>query len=143
MYLFILESIGTSELLLIGVIALIVFGPRKLPQMARTIGKTITDFKKTTHEFKSTWEREAESFKEENLIETKVISTSETVGNSDIKITETSIEEKPAINPPQIKELDEEKIKQVFASVKNENSQVTNSPAAEPETAPSDKRNWL
>ena len=58
MFLFILESIGTSELILIGIIALIFLGPRKLPQIARTIGKTMADFRNTTNEFKSTWERE-------------------------------------------------------------------------------------
>ena len=64
MFLFILESIGTSELLLIGIIALIFLGPRKLPQIARTIGKTMADFRNTTNEFKSTWEREV-NFQEE------------------------------------------------------------------------------
>jgi Tat protein translocase TatB subunit len=63
-FLFILESIGTSELILIGIIALIFLGPRKLPQIARTIGKTMADFRNTTNEFKSTWEREV-NFQEE------------------------------------------------------------------------------
>jgi Tat protein translocase TatB subunit len=63
-FLFILESIGTSELILIGIIALIFLGPRKLPQIARTIGKTMADFRHTTNEFKSTWEREV-NFQEE------------------------------------------------------------------------------
>ena len=64
MFLFILESIGTSELILIGIIALIFLGPRKLPQIARTGGKTMADFRSTTNEFKSTWEREV-NFEEE------------------------------------------------------------------------------
>jgi Tat protein translocase TatB subunit len=63
-FLFILESIGTSELILIGIIALIFLGPRKLPQIAKTIGKTMADFRNTTNEFKSTWEREV-NFEEE------------------------------------------------------------------------------
>ncbi len=60
LYLFILESIGMQELILIGSIALIVFGPRKLPQMAKTVGKAMNEFKKATNDFKQTWEREAE-----------------------------------------------------------------------------------
>src|SRR5215213_4314244 len=64
MFLFILESIGTSELIFIGIIALIFLGPRKLPQIAKTIGKTMADFRSTTNEFKSTWEREV-NFEEE------------------------------------------------------------------------------
>ncbi len=49
-----------QELILIGSIALIVFGPRKLPQMAKTVGKAMNEFKKATNDFKQTWEREAE-----------------------------------------------------------------------------------
>ncbi len=54
------ESLGMQELILIGVIALIIFGPRKLPQIARTIGKTMAEFRKATNEFKSTWEKEVD-----------------------------------------------------------------------------------
>lgn len=39
-------------------IALIFFGPRKLPQLARTIGKSVADFRKASEDFKRTWERE-------------------------------------------------------------------------------------
>lgn len=59
MYLLILESIGTSELILIGIVALIVFGPRKLPQMAKTLGKMLAEFRSATNEFKTTWQKEA------------------------------------------------------------------------------------
>jgi Tat protein translocase TatB subunit len=59
MFLLILESIGTQELILIGAIALIVFGPRKLPQMARMVGKAMAEFRRASNEFRSTWEKEA------------------------------------------------------------------------------------
>jgi TatA/E family protein of Tat protein translocase len=58
LFLFIFETIGTQELILIGVIALLIFGPRKLPQMARAIGKAMSEFRRAGAEFKSTWERE-------------------------------------------------------------------------------------
>jgi sec-independent protein translocase protein TatB len=58
MFLFIFESIGTQELILIGIVALIFLGPRRMPEMARKLGKIMSDFKNTTSEFKSTWERE-------------------------------------------------------------------------------------
>jgi Tat protein translocase TatB subunit len=58
-FLFIFESIGTSELLLIGIVALIFLGPRKMPEMARKIGKMMAEFRTTTNEFKETWQREA------------------------------------------------------------------------------------
>ena len=56
--LLILESLGTSELLLILAVALIFFGPRKLPQISRQIGKSLAEFRKASEDFKSTWARE-------------------------------------------------------------------------------------
>jgi len=63
-FLFIFESIGTQELLLIGVIALIFLGPRRMPEMARKLGKMMSEFRNATSEFKTTWEREV-NFEEE------------------------------------------------------------------------------
>ena len=54
----ILETLSSTELLFILVIALIFFGPRKLPQLARSMGKGIAEFRKASDDFKRTWERE-------------------------------------------------------------------------------------
>lgn len=78
MFLFILESIGTSELILIGIIALIFLGPRKLPQIAKTIGKTMADFRNTTNEFKSTWEREVNFDEEAEILRSGELPSSAT-----------------------------------------------------------------
>jgi len=55
---FILESLGATELIFILAIALIFFGPRKLPQLARSMGKGLAEFRKASDDFKRTWERE-------------------------------------------------------------------------------------
>ncbi|SHK45265.1 sec-independent protein translocase protein TatA [Selenomonas ruminantium] len=44
-------GIGVPELILILVVGLVVFGPGKLPEMARTLGKGIREFKKATNAF--------------------------------------------------------------------------------------------
>lgn len=60
MLLLIFESIGAPELLVILVVALIIFGPRKLPQLSRSLGKSLAEFRRHSDEFKRTWEREVE-----------------------------------------------------------------------------------
>jgi Tat protein translocase TatB subunit len=57
-YALILETLSSTELLFILVIALIFFGPRRLPQLARSIGKGMAEFRKASEDFKRTWERE-------------------------------------------------------------------------------------
>ena len=51
-------SLGLPELLMIFIVALIVFGPRKLPEIGKTLGKALGEFKKATDELKNTIERE-------------------------------------------------------------------------------------
>jgi len=53
-----LGSIGMPEMIIILVIALIVFGPRKLPELGRSLGKSINEFKKASNELRSTLEDE-------------------------------------------------------------------------------------
>lgn len=54
-------SVGGTEFLLILVLALLLFGPRKLPQIGRSLGKAISEFRGATNEFKSALEHEVES----------------------------------------------------------------------------------
>jgi TatA/E family protein of Tat protein translocase len=47
-------GIGMQELLIILVIALIVVGPKKLPELAKSLGRGLSEFKKTAEDFQST-----------------------------------------------------------------------------------------
>ena len=58
MVLLILESLGSTELVFILIMALVFFGPRKLPQLSRTLGKNIATFRRASEDFKRTWDRE-------------------------------------------------------------------------------------
>src|SRR3981081_2922213 len=57
-FLLILDSLGNSELLVILAAALIFFGPRRLPQLSRQLGRSLHEFRRASEDFKRTWERE-------------------------------------------------------------------------------------
>ena len=56
-------TLGGPELFLILVVALIVFGPRKLPEIGKSLGKMMAEFRKASNEFKRTIETEVEADK--------------------------------------------------------------------------------
>jgi sec-independent protein translocase protein TatA len=51
-------SIGMQELIIIFVIALIIFGPRKLPELGRSLGKSLAEFKRASNDLRNTLEEE-------------------------------------------------------------------------------------
>ena len=51
-------SIGGPEVILLFIAALLLFGPRRLPEIGRTLGKTVADFRRATNDFRMNLERE-------------------------------------------------------------------------------------
>jgi len=139
MYLFIFESIGTSELLLVGLVALIFLGPRKLPEIARKFGKIMNEFRRTSSEFKQTWEREVTSEVDKIKDETKVFSfpdNADATANTISKNAGAGQNNKAAA--PAIKEVSKEDFDQTLSK---ENPQKEEKIEAEDDLAA--KQNWL
>ena len=94
---FILDSLGSTELLFILVVALIFFGPRKLPQLARTMGKGLAEFRKASDDFKRTWEREVAletaHLEDNTMLEAERPATYEPVATTDVPVVETPDQE--------------------------------------------------
>jgi sec-independent protein translocase protein TatA len=163
-YLFILESIGTPELLLIAVIALIIFGPRKLPQIGRTIGKYSSEFKRASQDFRQTWEREVQmsEFEEatgtretnlarlEQLAEEPSGAVENTVGRSSARRASAentkeiaALNENGSVAMPEIRAATQEE----FAGLRSTDSNNENNDAEfhieESQPARRSKRDWL
>lgn len=141
MYLLILESIGTTELILIAVVALIIFGPRKLPQMAKMLGKTMAEFRNATNEFKTTWEREV-SFEDDGagkaknttlLTDTVAVDTKSTVEDNLNSNEENLIQ-------PEVKQLSKEEAEKFF---KERSNLPETAPQETKPNPPQSKKDWL
>jgi len=72
-------SIGMPELIIIFVIALIIFGPRKLPELGRSLGKSLAEFKRASNELKSTLEEEIRLEEQRSALEEKKAAAAQSV----------------------------------------------------------------
>ena len=70
-------NIGFPELIVIFVIALLVFGPKRLPELGRSLGRGLAEFRRASNDLKHSVEREMESLDLENSIAGKPHTPSE------------------------------------------------------------------
>ncbi len=64
--------IGFQEMILIFVVALLIFGPKKLPELGRSFGKGVAEFKKASTELRATFQREMDNIEQETREVNKV-----------------------------------------------------------------------
>ena len=57
--------LGMPEMMFIMILALVLFGPKKLPEIGRTVGKAIKEFQRASSELKTTFEREMQNLEHE------------------------------------------------------------------------------
>src|SRR5713226_3524992 len=86
-------SLGIPELILIFIVALLVFGPKRLPEIGRTLGKALGEFKKATDDLKNTIEREVQ-VEELKQLSTNITPATEIVSR-DEPVTAVPIETAP------------------------------------------------
>lgn len=84
-------SIGMPELIIILVIALIIFGPRKLPELGKSLGRSLSEFKKASTDLQNTLEQEIK-IEEQKEAETKTKSKFESTTTFGSEVTSASSE---------------------------------------------------
>ena len=141
-FLFIFESIGTQELILIGIIALIFLGPRRMPEIARKIGKVMADFRTTTNEFKTTWEREVNFEDESNMLRTGDLPPESPTVSRENSILPT--ESPSEVVVPEIKQIDATSFDEIRAqATENDSNDKDGVTEPEPSSDLTAKQNWL
>lgn len=58
-------TLGVPEMIFIFLLALVLFGPKKLPELGRTLGKAMTEFRRASNDLKSSFEREMQNLERE------------------------------------------------------------------------------
>ncbi len=93
-------NIGLPELLIIAAIALIVFGPNKLPELAKAFGRAMREFKKATEEVKESFEaetKELEEYKHTITDENLLADLAEQISPPEPATGETSPQPEPSV----------------------------------------------
>jgi sec-independent protein translocase protein TatA len=85
------EFFASSDMLLIAVVALLIFGPRKLPEIGRSIGKSIAEFKRASDDFKRTWEYEVEIDRRRQRLDTGAPENSTAIEPATTSVPDASV----------------------------------------------------
>jgi sec-independent protein translocase protein TatB len=151
LFLFIFEGLGTSELILILVVALVIFGPRKLPQLSRSLGKSLNNFKRASEDFKQTWEKEVareSAFKEALLGESMLSEDRSILGDSRnrsqavFEASESAQPESHANSLPAVA-MDESSLARNASTTSTSATLMDEPEETSPSPIPSRKRDWL
>src|SRR2546428_2262157 len=96
-------TLGGPEIFLILVIALIVFGPRRLPEIGKSMGKMLAEFRKASNDFKRTIEDELEAEKAKESPPAPIPAPEVTPPVSDVGATDATTAAVPeAAAPPEV-----------------------------------------
>ena len=121
-------SLGVPELLLIFFVILIVFGPRRIPEIGRTLGKALGEFRKATDDLKNTIEREVRLEELKQVVPT-MVTPFESISRS----------EPVAAPTPPTAQVAEPPVSQESLSQESPSLQVVESPSSPP-SSPSETR---
>ena len=99
-------SLGVPELLLIFFVILVVFGPRRIPEIGRTLGKALGEFKKATDDLKNTIEREVRLEELKQAVPT-MVTPFESISRSEPVATIAAPAPEPAPAPAETRPVDE------------------------------------
>ncbi len=89
-------GIGMTEMIVIAALALIILGPKKLPDLARSLGKGFAEFKRATNELKSTIDMEMKAEDERYNRERDAKGEKKIPDNADEALSRLEVEEPPA-----------------------------------------------
>jgi TatA/E family protein of Tat protein translocase len=83
-------TIGVPEMIFIFVLALLIFGPKKLPELGRSLGKGIAEFRRASNELRSSLEREMSTLEQETRLDEPPASAAQDSAAQDPSKTDTA-----------------------------------------------------